>query len=174
MSLAPEFPPVVHIPALARRRSGLRVVDPDALAPQPHRAVGDPRCLVDPGTDAGPAKLRLVPVALVPAERPVAIPRVSPVRLTRRGRMTLALLGLATAGVVLGIAHASAPGAGSSAVADRSSLPAVVTVQAGDTLWSIAGQVAPGRDPRAEVDDLQRINHLASVALVAGQVLRTR
>ena len=34
------------------------------------------------------------------------------------------------------------------------------TVQAGDTLWSIARRVAPGRDPRAVVDQLIADNHL--------------
>jgi LysM repeat protein len=48
-----------------------------------------------------------------------------------------------------------------------------VTVRAGDTLWSIATRLAPQRDPRAEVADLQRINSLRGGALVPGQVLRT-
>jgi LysM repeat protein len=47
-----------------------------------------------------------------------------------------------------------------------------VTVQPGDTLWSIATRVAPQRDPRAEVAALQKRNHLADVALVPGQVLQ--
>jgi hypothetical protein len=34
------------------------------------------------------------------------------------------------------------------------------TVQAGDTLWSIALRVAPGRDPRPLVDQLIADNHL--------------
>jgi LysM repeat protein len=46
-------------------------------------------------------------------------------------------------------------------------------VQSGDTLWSIASRVAPGRDPRDEVARLQRLNHLDGVDLAAGQVLRT-
>jgi hypothetical protein len=40
-------------------------------------------------------------------------------------------------------------------------------------LWSIATQVAPSRDPRAEVAELQRVNHLDGVELAAGQLLRT-
>ncbi len=52
-------------------------------------------------------------------------------------------------------------------------MPDTVTVQSGDTLWSIAGRIAPQRDASAEVADLQRLNHLSGVALVPGQVLRT-
>ncbi len=52
-------------------------------------------------------------------------------------------------------------------------VPAAITVQPGDTLWSIAQSVAPNRDPRAEVDDLTRINHLGSASLAPGQVIRT-
>lgn len=64
----------------------------------------------------------------------------------------------------------SAPGAGRSAAP----VPAQVTVHAGDTLWSIAGRIAPGVDPRAEVATLQRLNHLGGAQLQPGQVLRTR
>ncbi len=47
-----------------------------------------------------------------------------------------------------------------------------VTVRSGDTLWSIATRVAPAQDPRAEVDTLRRVNHLAGVGLEPGQVLQ--
>jgi len=39
-------------------------------------------------------------------------------------------------------------------------------------LWSIAARVAPGRDPRAVVDNLRSLNHLQSVALTPGQTLK--
>jgi hypothetical protein len=44
------------------------------------------------------------------------------------------------------------------------------TVQAGDTLWSIALRVAPGRDPRPVVDQLIEDNHLRG-ALQVGQAI---
>lgn len=103
---------------------------------------------------------------VVPLFAPEAAP---PLRLTRRGRRVAALLVLAAAGALLWLAARSAP-----APASAGRAPATVTVQPGDTLWSIAARVAPGTDPRAEVDALQRINRLGGPALVPGQVLRTR
>jgi LysM repeat protein len=52
--------------------------------------------------------------------------------------------------------------------------PATVTVMSGDSLWSIAREVAPTRDPRAEVDQLRQLNHLTNDSLAPGQTLRTR
>jgi LysM repeat protein len=90
-------------------------------------------------------------------------------RLTRRGVLVLAALVATLAGGLVVLAVLSAPGARTAATA-----PATVTVRAGDTLWSVAGRVAPERDPRAEVAELQRVNHLAGVHLEPGQTLRTR
>ena len=93
----------------------------------------------------------------------------SPVRLTRRGRLvvTLVLLvGFLAVGVLTAGGLASAgtePGA--AATATR------VTVQPGESLWSIAEREAPGSDPRDTVEDILRLNHLDSVAVEAGSVL---
>lgn len=94
------------------------------------------------------------------------------VRLTRRGVLALAALVATVAAALVLLAWLNAP---SGATAQGSSAP--VTVRPGDTLWSIAQRIAPGRDPRAAVDDLRRINGLTgptSTGLVPGQVLRTR
>ena len=46
-------------------------------------------------------------------------------------------------------------------------------VQPGDTLWSIASTVAePGEDIRLVIDDVARLNQLASSSLQVGQTLR--
>jgi predicted Zn-dependent protease len=76
----------------------------------------------------------------------------------------VALFGFA----LLAIAYLSFP-SGSSAA--RPVQSGVVTVQSGDTLWSIAHRAAPDRDPRAVVDDLRAHNHLSGVALTPGQTL---
>lgn len=94
----------------------------------------------------------------------------APLRLTARGRAVL-LVVAATIG--LAVIVAAWFGASSTAPPARSAPPAQVVVHNGDTLWSIASRVAPGRDPRAVVDQLLRINRLDTPALVPGQVLRT-
>jgi Tfp pilus assembly protein FimV len=99
-----------------------------------------------------------------PSERSVA----APLRLTRRGVVAVALTVAALAVGLVTTAWLSAPSR--LAAPPR---PDVVTVQSGDTLWSIATRVAPSRDPRAEVAELQRVNHLDGVELAAGQLLRT-
>jgi Tfp pilus assembly protein FimV len=44
-------------------------------------------------------------------------------------------------------------------------------VRSGDTLWSIAGRVAPGRDPRTVVDSIADANGVAAGSIVPGQSL---
>lgn len=91
-----------------------------------------------------------------------------PLRLTRRGVAVLGAGAAVVSALLVWVAWLSAP-----AVHAPAAAPASVTVRSGDTLWSIAGRVAPNRDPRAEVARLQQLNHLSDVDLAAGQVLRT-
>jgi LysM repeat protein len=93
-----------------------------------------------------------------------------PLRLTRRGVYVVGTAVAALAIMLVALARLSALSAGPSVPAHG---PHTVTVRAGDTLWSIAGRLAPQHDPQAEVAQLQRVNHLSGVALVPGQVLRT-
>ncbi|MCW2583566.1 MAG: Peptidoglycan-binding lysin domain protein [Klenkia sp.] len=114
---------------------------------------------------------------VVPLRRPAdglrpADVRPAPVRLTRRGRR--AVLGLVVAGGV-GLAAlvgpavvGGQPAGGGLALAGESS----VVVAPGDTLWSIAGTIAPDSDPRAVVHALRAMNDLDGVDLVPGQVLQ--
>ena len=166
MSAATEFPPIVRIPERARRTQS---------APRP-RPDSTPGFVPGPGVEGAtrcqprrPERLASVTTLHRPEPRTVA----SPVRLTRRGVVVVGAGVAVLAAALLGVARLSAPvAAGAGAPAAHG--PATVAVRAGDTLWSIAGRVAPSRDPRAEVADLQRLNHLASTRLVPGQVLRTR
>lgn len=86
--------------------------------------------------------------------------------LTRRGRAVLVLLALlvVAAGVMGGRAVADAP--------QRATEVTTHAVQAGETLWEIATDVAaPGEDVRDVVLRLQELNALADGSLQAGQVL---
>lgn len=114
-------------------------------------------------------------LALGPAttRRRAAAPRtavIPAVGLTRRGRVALAV---AAAVVAAGMVLLSAFGASGEA-AEHSGTPASVVVTDGDTLWTIAERVAPTVDPRREVAALMRLNHLRTVTVVPGQVIRTR
>jgi LysM repeat protein len=118
-----------------------------------------------------PARTSERPLATVttlhrPSPRTVA-PRV---RLTRRGvHAVVAAVAVLAVGLVA-LARLSVPAASPSA----RPAPATIVVQPGDTLWHIADQVAPDRDPLAEIDELRRLNSLGGNDLHPGQVLRTR
>jgi hypothetical protein len=93
---------------------------------------------------------------------------VSPVRLTRRGRVVvvLAFLGaLMAGGFTLGHAPSEASGR------MHPIKPQTVTVQPGDTLWTVAERVAPHTDPRLIVAQIQSANHLRSPQLLTGMQL---
>ena len=45
------------------------------------------------------------------------------------------------------------------------------TVHKGDTLWSLAKQIAPDADPRQTINIIKTQNHLPSSELIAGQQL---
>jgi LysM repeat protein len=89
----------------------------------------------------------------------------STLRLTRRGRLVILVMLLAV-GAVLSMAVASS-GAASSAAEQ---VPVqYVTVAPGDTLWSIAGEVAPGTDRRDTVAEIVELNALDGSSVQAGQ-----
>ena len=117
---------------------------------------------------AGPARTaqRSRPSSVRPL--PVARGR-SRVHLTGRGRL---LVLLALVALLLG-AFAFGRSASHAAVTAESGGPTLtqVTVQPGDTLWSVSRRLAPDRDPREVVAQLQRLNHLPSSGLQVGQQL---
>jgi hypothetical protein len=96
---------------------------------------------------------------------------VRPVRLTRRGRV-VALVVLLVLATVL-VALAAAPG---EAADPAGPLPTTV-VAPGDTLWSVAGHAAPGRDRFQIIDEIRRLNGIRDYTVHPGQRLilpRTR
>ncbi len=93
-------------------------------------------------------------------------------RLTARGRRVITAAAALPAVVALSVAIIS----GGSALASKDAgAPAgsfeTVTVSSGDSLWSIAEEVAPTADPRDVVDAIARLNGLDGVAISAGQRL---
>jgi nucleoid-associated protein YgaU len=106
---------------------------------------------------------------LAPTSRTVRL------RITRRGRVVLA--GLASVPLVAGVVAAAFFGA-NSAVADSEAAGAsasqtfdYVTVQAGETLWGLAEEIAPSADPRDVIADIVNLNQLPSAEVQPGQKL---
>jgi LysM repeat protein len=97
-----------------------------------------------------------------------------PLRLTRRGRVVLIGIPLVLlAALLLSLAgFLNAPAKASDSAADLALTPTVsVTVQAGESLWAIAGAVAPARDPRDVIADIVQLNNLSGGTVVPGQQL---
>lgn len=117
-----------------------------------------------------PARRR---VAVVPATsiQPTHRPKI---RLTRRGRFIFRGLPLLTlaALLVLGALTLLLPTeAKSSAETPVAPASSTVTVMHGDSLWSIAADVAPGKDSRDVINHIMQINNLTTAQVEPGQVL---
>ncbi|KAF2412855.1 hypothetical protein B1729_13030 [Microbacterium sp. B35-04] len=96
--------------------------------------------------------------------------RSTRLRLTLRGRRVLAVLAALPAVIAL---SAAVIGGGAALASRDAGAPAgsfsTMTVAAGDSLWSIAEEVAPEHDPRDVVDEIVRLNALDTVVVQAGQ-----
>ena len=93
----------------------------------------------------------------------------SPIRLTRRGRVVvrIAVTALVLLAVVAGVLLIDRSAAAGSQVH-----PIPVSyrvVLPGETLWQIAGEVAPGADRRDTVARIKELNALPSAGVMAGQ-----
>lgn len=100
------------------------------------------------------------------ASRPVQ--RSGAVRLTRRGRLLVLLLGLA-----LGLGAALWLAAGSVASDDAGVVQVeVVTVDHGETLWGIAAAAADDGEVPAMMQRIRELNAFEGNVLQAGQELR--
>ncbi|HTC68659.1 MAG TPA: LysM peptidoglycan-binding domain-containing protein [Acidothermaceae bacterium] len=121
-----------------------------------------PLRLVDLPATQSSASWRPVPETLTPGH----------IRLTRRGR--LALICVAALCMLFGFSIGNVVSFGSSApsypTTPSAGAPTVV-VQPGQTLWAIATQVAPHADPRATVQRIIDLNHLAGTNLQVGESL---
>ena len=91
-------------------------------------------------------------------------------RPTVRGRRVLAAVAALPAVLALGYAII---GRGAALASRDAGAPAgaftTVTVSAGDSLWSIAEEIAPSEDPRDVVSAIVRLNGLDGVMIESGQ-----
>lgn len=120
-----------------------------------------------PARDRPPGRRRPARhLVIMPAPVPV---RSGAVRITRRGRLLL------TASMVLVLVLACVVGMRTWLPAPQFSAAPVsagyVTVIPGDTLWEIAGELAPASDPRDVVASIVDLNDLDSAQVFAGQRL---
>ncbi|MDQ1606561.1 MAG: hypothetical protein QOJ18_928 [Microbacteriaceae bacterium] len=91
-------------------------------------------------------------------------------RLTKRGRRVLTVL--AAVPVVIGALFFTLNGGMATATDVAGSTKFhYVTISAGESLWQLAGQIAPSADPRDVISDVVHLNQLASTDLQAGQRL---
>ena len=175
MSVASKFPPEVVIPERARRTmpSGRGQARHLTLVPVPATGGGLPA----PADQRGTAARRLPGPAVEPLsfgesrlDWPLTVPPAArPLRLTRRGLVVAVVATMLLAALLLTVARLSAGAAPSAPAAPVGS---TVTVEPGDTLWSIAQRAQPKSDPRLVVDHLRKVNHLDSVVLSPGQTLK--
>ena len=145
-------------------RNGARVRDVPVV-PHPRR----------PGQTGRAGDLR-GPRRAGPARDARLAPPRSTVRLTRRGRVVVAIL-LAAVSLVLAAlawmavaARAQAADSGSPPGAVYQNLSSVV-VHPGQTLWSIAAQAEPSADPRVVMQQIIDLNALQSSSIEPGQRL---
>jgi LysM domain len=100
-------------------------------------------------------------------------PRVSPhrLRLTRRGRIVLAVLAVLTVCGLFVAGASAAQASGPTAAHGTGGAAQRVIVQPGDTLWSIAQSAAPNADARTIVQEILQANRLTTASISAGQRL---
>ena len=103
--------------------------------------------------------------------RPDVAAGTSRLRITRRGYSLLTLV-VAAPLVAAAFGFVVNGGGGAAAGADVSSVAfAHVTVQPGESLWQLAGEIAPTSDPRDVVSDIVQLNQLVSAEVQPGQSL---
>ena len=100
--------------------------------------------------------------------RVYALPVARTRLLTRRGRAVIAVL--VSLPLVIALVMLALNGGGATATSGLEQ-STTVTVQAGQSLWSLAGTLAPGANPADVVADILAINGLDSASVQPGQVL---
>ena len=168
MSLSTATPSAASRVGSPRQRSGGRPAGAPRL-----RVVRDehrPAATVRRSARPVPTYRSDLSVRAMPSTRSAAPGRpAAQVRLTRRGRIVVRIgsTGLAVLALVAGVLLIDR-----TAEAGSTSRPVPVTyrvVLPGETLWQIAGEVAPGVDRRDTVARILELNALSSAGVKAGQ-----
>ena len=102
---------------------------------------------------------------------PAIAPEVGPLRLTRRGRLVVAVAVALLIAVVMLIATGTAQATSSPPSPGRPGDLAQVVVGPGQSLWSVAESADPNADTRAVVQQIVELNSLTGSAVLAGQRL---
>lgn len=158
----PSTPSTTGAPDDARTRAAARWTTP-----------ADPAALVPPAAPADPPPVTS-PSASAPGQHtaPRQAPANPPLRLTRRGRivvavaaaLVLAALSLVIASAAQATNHPVSPRAGQQGVAQ-------ITVRPGQTLWSVAENADPGADTRVVIQQITELNGLTGSVVYAGERL---
>jgi hypothetical protein len=90
------------------------------------------------------------------------------VQLTRRGRLVL-LVALVAAGIALMLAVSGLAGGAAAGTTPTRPASRTIVVQPGQTLWSIARDIAPNADRRDTIARIVELNALPSSAVSAGE-----
>ncbi|MEO2131921.1 MAG: LysM peptidoglycan-binding domain-containing protein [Microbacterium sp.] len=115
----------------------------------------------------GPLTTATSPVRRADARQPA-----TRLRLTARGRAVLtAVAAVPAVLVILGAIWGGGAALASLDPAAPAGTFETVTVSSGDSLWSIAEEIAPDADPRDVVSDIARLNGLTGSVVSAGQRL---
>lgn len=107
----------------------------------------------------------------VPVGSGAAAGKQPPLRLTRRGRIVLIVVPafLAALAVLLAWAALMAPAKASGEHLEGPGGAVTVTVQPGDSLWTIAAARVPDRDPRVTISQIRELNDLAGSRVLPGE-----
>ena len=174
----PELPDWLERPAAvpadsARTRAAVlwtAPADPSALVPA--IAPADPPAVTSaPAPSQAPYPGEQAPPPREQAARRQA-PANPPLRLTRRGRIVVAVAA-ALVLAALSLVIASAAQATNHPVSSRAGQQglAQITVRPGQTLWSVAENADPGADTRVVIQQITELNGLAGSVVYAGERL---
>jgi hypothetical protein len=109
-------------------------------------------------------RLTVVPEPMIAPARPAS----GTVQLTRRGRLVL-LVALVAAGIALMLAVSGLAGGAAAGTTPTRPASRTIVVQPGQTLWSIARDIAPNADRRDTIARIVELNALPSSAVSAGE-----